>query len=69
MTKPTREFSIDELDAVSGGGLDIGRPFLPTILTKPTSSPKPTGSPTSSTSTTSSTTHPSASFDPVTIRF
>ena len=62
MTKEIRKLSIDELGAVSGGGLNIGRPFLPQILSKPASDPKPTGSSTT-------TPYPSASFDPVKVTF
>ena len=63
MTKQICELSIGELDVVSGGGFNIGRPFLPSIIMKPTSDPTPTGT------TTTSTTYPKASFDPVTVRF
>jgi len=66
MIKEIRELSIDELGTVSGGGgLSFGQMFLPSILTKQTTSnpaPTPTGP-------TTSTTPKSASFDPVAVRF
>ncbi|MDO9460946.1 MAG: hypothetical protein Q7N95_12655 [Alphaproteobacteria bacterium] len=60
-----RELSIDELGRVSGGGFNIGRPFLPQILSKPASDPKPTGSCLPTTSTAPK----SHSMDPVKVTF
>ena len=70
MTERNRELSIEELSAVSGGEFNVGRPFLPTILSKPAGdmSSKAENSPVVKTSST--TTAPaSAPFDPVKITF
>jgi hypothetical protein len=60
-----RELSIVELGGVGGGNINIGRPFLPQILSQPASDPKPTGSSLPTTSTAPK----SHSMDPVKVTF